>query len=159
MRHIWTTDGVIELTPRSDGITHINCYSQASSQLGRDLSNFSSLGFTLPGVGKFASMEGYWHWVSTGKQHDEFLNMNGYEAKMASRNYAKVRSATFEEDICIGIRAKLKQNPELFAALNRTLLPLAHYRYAHQELVDVPGNQQFWLMELSNYRRSYDFHN
>ncbi len=154
---VWTTRGELELTFGFDGVQYINCYSQATTQLGRDLSNFSSLGFTIPEIGRFASMEGYWHWVATGKQHPAFKDMNGYKAKMASRSYRKVHNPNFVEDICIGIKAKLLQNPELLKALIANPLPLAHFRFNQQQLVDIPDNQKFWLEEIENIRRCYDF--
>lgn len=154
---IWTTSGMVEHDYKGDGVIYLNCYSQASTMLGRDLSNFASLGFTIPGVGRFASMEGYWHWVSTGKKHPEFMQMNGYKAKMASRSYKKEHNAHFEQDISAGVTAKLTQNPELLQALINCKLPLAHFRFSHQTLIDIPENQKFWLEAIENVRRCYDF--
>lgn len=154
---IWTTSGMMEHDHNADGRLYLNCYSQASTQLGRDLSNFASLGFNIPGVGRFASMEGYWHWIATGKKYPEFMSMNGYKAKMASRSYKKVHNPNFEQDICAGVEAKLTQNPTLLQALIANKLPLAHFRFNHQQLMDIPPDQMFWLEAIDNVRRCYDF--
>ena len=51
----------VEIRPIDDGLTHINVYSNAKTELGRWLSNFS-VTWTETNLGKFASLEGYYHY-------------------------------------------------------------------------------------------------
>lgn len=45
-----------------DGVTHLNVYSKASTELGRWLSNFEQVSLSLP-EGEFESLEGYYHYL------------------------------------------------------------------------------------------------
>lgn len=157
---IWTTDGPMEFTATSDGISYLNIYSAAKTALGRDLSNFSDYGFTHPTYGHFRNMEGYWHYVATGMIHEELRNLAGVVVKMNSRDkvrYPKVPNSNFEQMIRDGLQCKLDQNQALLQRLCENNLPLAHYMFAGGILKDIPPSQQFWVRELELIRRCYDF--
>jgi len=46
-----------------DGVTHVNIYSKAKTELGRWLSNFAYAPIRITGHGRFASIEAYWYWL------------------------------------------------------------------------------------------------
>lgn len=157
---IYTTWGYMEYDPTGDGTKWINCYSRGQTPLGRDLTNLSDIGFTHPEYGQFNSMEGYWHWVSTGCKHPAFKTLRAWEAKERSRNtslYPKVRVSNFEELIRTGLHLKLEQNPILANRLGECTLPLAHYYAYPGNVLDIPKNQIFWLESLEELRGCYDF--
>jgi hypothetical protein len=54
----------MDIKPSEDGVTHINVYSRGNTELGRLLSNFAHTPFSHPEFGEFASVEGFWYWLS-----------------------------------------------------------------------------------------------
>lgn len=156
-QRIWTTDGVLEGFDLKDGVDFINCYSKAATELGRAASNFSQLGFTHNQHGKFVSMEGYWHWIATGKLHDELRDLYGNEARKVGRSFEKVYNPHFKFEICSGLHCKAAQNPEFLKALSENKLPLAHHYTLGTRYFETPSEQRFWVSELAYIGRSYDF--
>lgn len=117
----------VEHIPVQDGATHINIWSRGRTSLGRDLSNFARRAFYHPKYGAFSSLEGFWHWLSTGMKLDFFRDMYGMHAKMASKDLPKVHHPNFQEEIIIALRCKIEQNPDLQEELRLSTLPFTHY--------------------------------
>ena len=115
--------------PAEECITHINLYSNSQSVLGRALSNFAHTPFTHPEYGHFESVEGFWYWLGTGKQHDVLRKLYGIEAKLEGRKYPVVHLKNFQEEIEKALRLKLEQHPRIAKALKASTLPLTHYYY------------------------------
>lgn len=115
--------------PSEDGKTHINVYSKGATQLGQDLSNFAHLAFEHPDHGFFASMEAYWYWTSTGRQHEHLRRLYKASAKAAGIRLLKVEMdpEIFRAQICDGLKLKVMQNRKLRDALKKSHLPLRHY--------------------------------
>lgn len=115
--------------PDEDGITHINIYSKAKTELGRLLTNFSDLAVEIPEHGWFASVEGYWYWLSTGKQHEGLRRLWGASAKSYGKKLDKVPmdESAFHDYIKRAILLKIEQHPHLRQLLKESTLPLAHY--------------------------------
>lgn len=120
---------MVSYIPIADGITHINVYSKGKTKLGRALTNFSNLGFVHPEHGKFASVEGFWYWLGTGKIHDQLRVLYGYEAKEVGKKLPKVDVCNFEQEIKAAIFYKVEQNPGLWNALKESELPFSHYYF------------------------------
>ena len=70
----------------TDGVDHINVYSQGKTQLGRNLSNFSRFPICTDD-GNFYSIEGYWYWLLT--KDDSLRKMWGFKAKAHGREMLK----------------------------------------------------------------------
>lgn len=144
------------INPDEDGVTHINVWSKAKTELGRQLSNFAHTPFTHPVHGYFASIEGYWYWCGSGMQHDALRNLHGFTAKSAGMRYEFVfrPEDEFQDLIREGLRLKLEQNPGLLAAFINSKLPFVHYFV-------YPGNvvkkeKHNWQMEyLEELRREF----
>lgn len=135
--------------PNRDGIDHINIYSNALSQMGRDLSNFAHTPFVHPTLGRFASVEGLWYWLS--RQDERLRDMSGFEAKRLGRSLEVVRdypSHVFRRLIADALTAKLQQHPEIFQALVKTTLPLTHYYVKPFSGVDtaIKAKDSEWLI-------------
>jgi hypothetical protein len=120
---------MVSYIPIADGITHINVYSKGKTKLGRALTNFSNIEFVHPQHGKFASVEGFWYWLGTGKTHDQLRTLYGYEAKEIGRKLPKVDVCNFEQQIKAAIFYKVEQNPGLWNALKESELPFSHYYF------------------------------
>lgn len=141
------------IDPTRDGITHVNIWSKGKTSLGRNLSNFAAIGFNHPKFGKFASLEGFWYWLATGKQHDDLRMMVGYLAKKTGKALEQIDNPNFVEEFKSGMYWRLAQNEELRTELRRLVweqaLPLRHY-YVYGEgptakVVDVSEKHQWQL--------------
>lgn len=121
--------------PNSDGVSHINIYTQGKTELGRMLSNLYDCVFTVPGYGTFHSVEGFWYYYLTGCKHEALKGMGGFEAKNYGRKFPYDRideEATGpvgeqREVILEAIRCKLRQNRNICKLLKESELPFAHY--------------------------------
>ncbi|SOK59156.1 hypothetical protein [Yersinia phage fHe-Yen9-03] len=119
--------------PDEDGITHINIYSQAKTELGRLLSNFALSPFIYEPYGKFNSAEGFWYWYLTGKQHDTLRYLSGFEAKKEGRKYRNDRLDVLgltDDDLEVMMQMlvlKVAYNPHIASLLKESTLPLVHY--------------------------------
>jgi len=145
--------------PKDDGLTHINIYSRANTDLGKALSNFSHLPIEHPKYGRFESIEGFWYWVSTGKQQDILRTFYGIMAKKEGLTYPKIHSDTFMDEIKEAIKLKIEQHPKLKQALIESTLPFTHYYYygTIDNCKIVDQEKQQWLAEYFNeLRNSYN---
>ncbi|ANJ64965.1 hypothetical protein REBECCA_154 [Erwinia phage Rebecca] len=133
--------------PREDGKTHINVYSRGASWLGQQLSNMSYYDFAHPRYGVFASLEGFWYWLSTGKQHEELRKLAGVKAKMTGREFETIPNENFEEEFKEAMRLRLEQHPIIANALAESLLPLKHYYCYGGKVVDLYDRHK-WQMDF-----------
>lgn len=122
------------LDPDDDGRTHINIYSRGYTELGRMLSNFYHSPFEHPKYGKFASMEAFYYYVSTGFEHEWIRDYYGWQAKLKGKVLPKVNNFKtydfyneFEELLTSGLEWKLYYNPEIVKKLCASELPFQHY--------------------------------
>jgi len=117
----------VRYNPLEDTIDHINCWSKARSELGRNLSHFANIGFEHPKHGRFASIEGYWYWLLTERKHDQFRILYGFKAKEEGKRFQRVEYPTFIRDIEEAVRLKIIQTPHLLKAFKESTLPFTHY--------------------------------
>lgn len=125
----------IPYDPFEDGVTHINVYSKGKTPLGRSLSNFANTPFEHPEYGYFSSIEGFWYWLSTGGNRNEFRALHGFKAKEVGRLIREELQREgglaivedFDAKIKKAILCKIEQNTELRKALKESSLPLTHY--------------------------------
>src|SRR5574342_342059 len=99
-------------TPETDGVTHINIYSKGKTELGRWLSNFTEASIETED-GHFASIEGYWYWLST--KDDALREMVGNAAKKygrAMRGKDWVETEEFRGKIRRALDVKFATYPE-----------------------------------------------
>lgn len=147
---IYTTAGLLEVTPLTDGKDHVNIYSKARTQLGQDLSNFSALGITHPEFGRFASLEAYWYWLATGKRFYELTRLTGVHAKRIGKSYPRVDNSNFQEEFTQGIHLRFQKHPGLYERFMACDLPFAHYYYfgaaENCKLMDSTSNR--WVIDL-----------
>ena len=130
--------------PEEDGITHINIYSKGKTELGRWLSNFAYSPFVHPTLGPFASVEGFWYWLKTGRLHDVLRDVHGWNAKKVGKTFPEVYCENFDNLIKTAIRAKLIANPRMLNALIDTNVILVHY-YVYGGKVVSAGYE--WIPE------------
>lgn len=131
--------GTKDIDPSQDGIDHINVYSKGETPLGKALSNFSTYPLSHPLYGNFQSMEAYWYWLKTGKQHDHLRSLHGFLAKKKGKELEVVTNENFEEEVFQGLLCKLTQRPKLLKALIENELPLVHYYCYHGKVVEAKG--------------------
>ena len=146
-------------TPDKDGVTHINVYSKAQTLTGRKLTNYAKSPFRDPLFGEFESMEGFWFWLSSGKQYNHLRKLSGFKAHHLGKIVCNENSFTMDEEkfknyITIATKAKLRQNKDILQMLVETGdLPLVHYYYDYNE-IDLSKakvtylKKHHWQMEL-----------
>lgn len=128
-------------------------WSKARTELGQLLSNFTQLTFTHPDHGCFASVEGFWYWLATGKLHAQLKRMYGFSAKSMGKRLPGVLmdEHTFHSEIKAAIRCKIEQTPRLKQLFTESFLPFEHYYVfnvgAENEHVRDTRDKHGWQME------------
>lgn len=128
-----------------DGETHINIYSKGYTELGRFLSNFAHYPVQTED-GEFASIEGYWYWLSC--KDDKLRKLYGWEAKKYGR---KVRAADggdgedFKRKICGAIKTKIMESDMLYT-FYMSELPFKHYYVYGGKIVEPKEGK--WIIEF-----------
>jgi hypothetical protein len=148
----------ILINPDEDGVTHINVYSKAKTELGRFLTNFAYSPFVCAD-GAFDSIEGYWYWLGTSHpDRDKLHKLSGWEAKSFGR---KIKAADWPAEDDVEFKAKIKDAinrkllayPKALEALVATDLPLKHYYvYGGTHAVEPPENS--WVLEHLEWIRT-----
>lgn len=134
------------MTPSNDGTTHINVYSKGRTDLGRWLSNFAHSPFVHPAHGAFASVEGFWHWLSCGQSG--LRNLYGIMAKKEGKKWPRIYTLSeeeFQRNIREACWQKLWGNPSMACNLANSTLPFTHY-YVFGGLVKDAGHK--WLLTM-----------
>lgn len=134
-----------------DGITHINCWSKSTSDLGKALSNFAHIPFKHPTYGYFSSVEAFWYYIKTGMKHEHLRRLHGAFAKSSGSKLPVVEmdSAEFRRLICEAITCKIEQTPWLLEAVTINQLPYMHYYVYGTGLTAVirDNPQHYWQQE------------
>lgn len=141
------------INPDDDGITHINIYSKGQTELGRLLTNFAAISFTVPEHGMFASVEGYWYWLTC--RNDRLRKLTGFMAKKAGRELRGqdwVEDPEFKSRILVALQAKVEQNPQLKKFLTESKLPFKHYYVFGATVHDETERCQWMLDEFERIR-------
>lgn len=145
------------IDPNEDGVSHINVYSKAKTQLGRQLSNFAHLPIVLEDDGEFASIEAYWYWLGTNHlDRDKLRPLYGFQAKALGREFNAQDwhedDPQFIDKIKIALTVKLQTYPVLLEVLRALKdLPLKHY-YVYGDKAVEPKDGR-WIMEHMNSLR------
>jgi hypothetical protein len=136
---------MLDIDPNEDGITHINVYSQAKTELGRFLSNFAHSPVNTPD-GHFESLEGYWYWLKT---YDDYLReLYGYKAKEYGKKLPVVNQTINKSKFKKALYQKVKNNSEWLKQnplWNDLSLPLKHY-YVYGGKPKEAGGQ--WVLDI-----------
>lgn len=151
-------------TPDQDGITHINIYTKAQTDVGKMLSNLSDYGFSHPDFGSFRSLEGLWFWLVTDKKHDVLKTMSGFNANKEGKSLCEnndvdykeiTTSKEFRNQFKSGIECKLRQNTLILQKLVETGdLPLTHYYFYSPKDGDlskaktIDKSEHQWQMDI-----------
>jgi len=138
-------------SPAWEGVSHINAYSKAQTWIGRLLSNFAHTPFRLDEDGEFASIEGYWYWLSCPSDKRDILrSLYGAEAKRqgrALRGRDWPQRPGFERLISIAILEKVRSNAGVREALQESgELPILHYYVHDGHLSHVTDGGWMWKL-------------
>lgn len=133
-----------------DGVTHINLYTRGRTLLGRMASNLSDCHIEHPRYGRFRTLEGLWYYLKTGKQHEYFRDLNGFECRKKGKDLKMKWDQDFQRDFKVGIICKLLAHDDLRKLLIESELPLTHY-YCYGKapnfLMMVPSGHE-WQIEF-----------
>ena len=139
------------MNPNEDGVTHINIYSKGRTTLGRFLSNFAKANILLPADGQFASIEGYWYWLT--RRDNQLRNLYGFRAKQIGKPLPKVcEESDFQKKVANACWYKLHSNPTMLAEFRDSTLPFEHYYVYNGKSVNA-GHR--WLLDMWECYRQY----
>ena len=133
------------MRPEEDGMSHINVYSKGKTLLGQMLSNFYKCTVATED-GEFASVEGYWYWLSS--KDDKLRQLSGFEAKKYGQFIRApdwVEGDEFKRKIKVAIRNKIIYNKNIKEEITKSSLPFVHYYVYGDKVVKVPKGQ--WIMD------------
>lgn len=122
-----TTTNYELFLPESDGVNHINIYSQGKTELGKLLSHFSHTPFVHPYFGPFNSMEGFWYYLKAEVKDEKLRQLYGAEAKFYGKKIPSVRIKHFNLLIIDANFHKVNQNPKIANLMVQSNLPFDHY--------------------------------
>jgi hypothetical protein len=123
----------------------VNVYSKSPDLLGRLLSNFAHTPFYGEDGRVFASVEGWWYWYTTGSKHDHLMELHGFAAKKAGREYPHVREVT-PALLREAYRRKLRDNPHIADMLKEFDGEFEHYYVFNGK--KVPADRYLWTAKL-----------
>lgn len=149
------------IEPKQDGVTHINVYSKARTPFGKMLSNFEHCSIDTPD-GKFASVEGYWSWMSVVDcpEREQLRRLYGFQAKKIGKELVESKGRRFDDDfehkILVAIEDKFRKNIKLMKPEYETLPILHYYTYGNDDkyvVVDVTAKYQWMINGIEEIRR------
>ncbi len=144
----------MKYTPLTDGADHINIYSNAKTQLGKLLSNFTFCTLVTEEDGAFSSIEGYWYWLLApinNFDREKLRDLYGFEAKKVGQNliggdWPKAQDLNlFKTKIKQSMKLKLEQNPVIKEMFIKSELPFTHYYVFDNRIVKAKGCK--WILE------------
>lgn len=151
------------INPDQDGYDHINVYSKGRTVIGVALSNFTRAPFTCSD-GRFASVEGYWYWLSVPKdepKRDLLKSAYGFQAKKLGRDLRGddwTSTDEFKAKILEALDAKIEQNPQLKEVFMESTLPFKHYYVFESTKGGLPGIYEEksgqWMLDFFEQKRS-----
>lgn len=112
-----------------DGVDHINVCSFAETELGRMLSMQYRHTFTHEHFGKFATVDGFWHWLTSFERDDRLRRLSGKQLKEFSRRLTKMRVPMFRFLINDAIWQRINQDEKLKELMISSKLPFTCYYY------------------------------
>jgi len=143
-----------------DGITYINIYSKAKTELGKFLSNFYECDIKTED-GEFKSIEGYWFWLTCipNSETDLLKKLSGNAAKKLGTNLKKIYPANFDTEtneifqdkIKLAIRYKIENSSYKNEFIESTL-PFEHYYVMYGKVVK-PKQHQWVIKFIEEYRK------
>lgn len=151
--------------PSKDGIDHINIYSKAKTSLGLFLSNFTKCDLETED-GEFASIEGYWYWLSSPDEYppgqkyvarEELRNLSGWYAKKFGRlvrgapDFDADKDSAFQEKIKKALQYKI-DNSSLKKQFAISTLPFQHY-YVYDGKILEPDSGKWQITFFEEYRK------
>lgn len=130
---------------RLDGLKHINISTKGKTVLGRLLSNSTDTPFECED-GKFSSVEGYQHWITS--KDEEFRELVGYhihDYALTVRNQDHLNVDVFREKIKSAIRIKIKTHEYISHLLIDSDLPFDMYSIYKNKSVKHKNSE--WIIE------------
>jgi len=138
-----------DISADNDGIDHINVYSKGSTNIGRLLSNFAYTPFLINGH-RFASVEAYWYYYTTGQKYDHLKSLYGFKAKLEGKKYERVRLISRRRLFNVYLH-KIAHNKDLYDQLMSTEVPFTHY-YNYKDYI---VQKLVWTGVMWNDIKSY----
>ena len=155
---------IYNYSPEDDGVSHINIWSGAKTELGKSLSHFKRRPFVIDGV-NFQSLEGYWHWLKLDLLNvDRSLlinlpNLYGQYARTEGRGIAKDNNLIgcdptddFWDKFKKAIKLSINSDRSLRVNFESSALPFTHY-YSFGDRIIKPKNEDLLINLYEELRK------
>lgn len=139
------------ISPSLDGVSHLNIHSNAATRLGRLLCDMARTPFVHPVFGKFESLEGYRHWLRSGRRHDVLRELWGQTAKIKGGKLEEHKDSHYREYLIEGVHCKIGQTEELRILLLESTLPITCY-FVFNDSVRILKNAKIQVAEFELIR-------
>lgn len=144
----------------TDGRDHINVSGSGVTMLGLMLDLDAYTPVEYPELGRFASMEGLWVWLSTGRRHGVLRHLYGGMAFTNMSTMGIIVDTTRDAAILSAWEHKLRQTPVLEQMFISNRLPFSSYgRNSYHHTVDEAHRWAFdrsvILQQLAHYQEHY----
>jgi phenylpropionate dioxygenase-like ring-hydroxylating dioxygenase large terminal subunit len=139
------------ISPSLDGVTHLNIHSNAATVLGRLLCDMAHTPFVHPVFGKFECLEGYRHWLRTGRRHSVLKELWGQAAKLRGGKFPEQLDMHYREYLIEGVHCKVSQTHGLHTQLLNNKLPITCY-FVFNDSVRILKNAKIQVSEFELIR-------
>ena len=120
-----------------DGVDHINIWGFGETELGRQLSTQYRKPFVHEHFGRFNTIDGLWHWISSFERDDRLRHLSDKQLKMFSSNLTRMRVPHFRFLILDAIWQRINQDKALKKMMIESFLPFTCYYY-HRRDTSLP---------------------
>lgn len=139
------------ISPKTDGIDHINIYSRGKTKLGKYLSNFYEDNFVCDD-GKFKTIEGYWFWLQCDNKNlvETLRTTSGFTSKILGTKYRTrhwSEISDFKSKIILAMENKVAQNIYIANEMIKSTLPFTHYYYITDDEMLYLGETYDWIIQ------------
>lgn len=131
----------------TDGVDHINIYTQGETELGRNLTHTARLSLNHSIFGRFDSMQSFWEYIRSEERDDRLRNLHGERLRRMVKKLTPAKVRNFRAIIMDANYQKIKQHPELVKAILASDKPFdCWYRYNRNNGVPVRPGYAHWLI-------------
>lgn len=133
---------------QGDGIDHINIWGQAETDLGKLLAHGAKVSFKHRIFGRFSCLESFWHWVRSEEHDDRIRTMTGKSLQDFVTMLTRQNVVNFRAIIMDANYQKVKQYPEITAAIVESVLPFdCYYVYKRETSIPIRTNFASWVID------------
>lgn len=136
------------MTIGEDGVTHINIWENAITDLGQALAHSTRFSFKHPVFGRFNNMESFWHYLRSEERDDRIRVMSGRALKSFATKLTPRRITNFRALIMDANWQKVRQYPEISDAMRDSTMNFdCYYVYRRKNGIRIRPTFAHWMIK------------